>query len=167
MKRFILTLFAAFSMILGANAQSKIAHINSSELMSVMPEMKDFETKMKNYETELRNQLESMQKELQENYLQWTQDTVSSEVVMQIKKKKMEDLQATIQEFSQNAEQSMQKKKEELYLPIYNKAKNAINEVAKARGFDYVLDSSEGLGVIVALSGNDLLNDVKKKLGII
>jgi len=166
MKRLILTLVAAFSMIFGANAQSKIAHINSSELMSVMPEMKDFEKKMKDYETELRNQLESMQKELQENYLQWTQDTISSEVVMQIKKKKMEDLQSTIQEFSQSAEQSMQKKKEELYLPIYNKAKNAINDVAKTRGFDYVLDSSEGLGVIAVLSGNDLLNDVKKKLGI-
>ena len=45
MKRLILTAFAAITMFLGASAQSKIAHINSSELMNAMPEMKDFEKK--------------------------------------------------------------------------------------------------------------------------
>jgi outer membrane protein len=73
-------------------------------------------------------------------------------------------LQADIQQFSQSAEQDMMKKKEELYMPIYNKAKTAINEVAKAKGYDYVLDSSEGLGVLMTNSANDLMNDVKKKL---
>ena len=94
------------------------------------------------------------------------QDTVSPQAIMEIKKKKLEDLQANIQQFAQTAEQEMVKKKEELYMPIYTKAKTAINDVAKAKGYDYVLDSSEGLGVLVVQPSNDLMNDVKKKLGI-
>jgi len=164
MKRLILAAFVAFTMCLGASAQSKIAHINSSELMNVMPEMKDFEKKLKDYEGVLRAQLETMQTELQTKYQAYVTDTTSPPAIMEIKKKKLEDLQADIQQFSQSAEQDMQKKKEELYMPIYNRAKTAINEVAKAKGFDYVLDSSEGLGVLVTNSLNDLMNDVKKKL---
>ena len=166
MKKLILTAFAAIAMFMGANAQSKIAHINSSELMNVMPEMKDFEKKLKDHEGILRAQLEEMQNQLQTDYQAYMGDTLSPPAIMEIKKKKLEDLQANIQQFSQSAEQDMMKKKEELYMPIYTKAKNAINEVAKAKGFDYVLDSSEGLGVLVVNSTNDLLGDVKKKLGI-
>lgn len=43
MKRLIFTVFTAIALCFGASAQSKIAHINSSELMNAMPEMKDFE----------------------------------------------------------------------------------------------------------------------------
>jgi len=167
MRKLILTALAAIVMFVGANAQSKIAHINSSELMNSMPEMKDFEKKLKVYETQLRAQLEEMQTQLQTDYKAYMEDTISPQAIMEIKKKKLEDLQANIQQFSQTAEQEMMKKKETLYLPIYTKAKNAITEVAKAKGFDYVMDSSDGLGVLFAQPTNDLLNDVKKKLGII
>jgi len=166
MKRLIFTAFAALLMIVGVNAQSKIAHVNTSELMNAMPEMKEFEKKLKDHETLLRAQLEEMQTELQTNYAAYMQDTTSPQAIMEIKKKKLEDLQANIQQFAQTAEQEMVKKKEELYMPIYTKAKTAINDVAKLKGYDYVLDSSEGLGVLVVQPSNDLINDVKKKLGI-
>jgi outer membrane protein len=164
MKRLFLTAVAVITMLIGANAQSKIAHINSAELMQAMPEMKDFEKKLQDYEGVLRAQLETMQTELQTKYQQYMTDTASPPAIMEIKKKKLEDLQADIQQFSQSAEQDMLKKKEELYMPIYTKAKTAINKVAKAKGFDYVLDSSEGLGVLVVSTPNDLMNDVKKEL---
>lgn len=166
MKKIILSLIALTVFFAMSNAQSKVAHINTSELMNAMPEMKDFEKKLKDYETLLRNQLEEMQNELQKDYTAYMNDTVSPPAIMEIKKKKLEDLQANIQQFTQTAEQDMQKKREELYMPIYKKAKTAINDVAKAKGFDYVLDSSEGLGVLVINPANDLMNDVKKKLGI-
>ena len=44
------------------------------------------------------------------------------------------------------------------------KAKNAILKVGQAKGFDYVLDSSQGQGVIFA-GGSDLMQDVKTELG--
>ncbi len=167
MKKLILTAFAAISLFIGANAQTKIAHINSSELMNVMPEMKDFEAKMKDHEAKLRATLEEMQNQLQVDYKAYMEDTTSLAPMMEVKKANLENLQANIQKFSQSAEQELMKKKEELYMPIYKRAKAAIDEVAKARGFDYVLDSTEGLGVLVSLTANDLMADVKKKLGIL
>ncbi|WP_431111565.1 OmpH family outer membrane protein, partial [Winogradskyella poriferorum] len=40
----------------------------------------------------------------------------------------------------------------------------AIEKVAAAQGFDYVIDATPGLSLIVA-KGKDLLPDVKKELG--
>ena len=52
----------------------------------------------------------------------------------------------------------------DLLKPITEKAQAAINKVAEALGFDYVLDSTQGQGVIVA-KGTDLMEEVKKELG--
>ena len=42
--------------------------------------------------------------------------------------------------------------------------KQSLDKVAKAKGYQYVLDSSTGSGVLLA-DGPDLLADVKKELG--
>ena len=57
-----------------------------------------------------------------------------------------------------------QKKEFDLLKPITEKAQAAINKVAQELGFDYVLDSTQGQGVIVA-NGVDLMTEVKKELG--
>jgi len=59
----------------------------------------------------------------------------------------------------------MQEKELALLKPITEKAKAAILKVARAQGFQYVLDSTQGGGVIMA-DGKNLLDDVKKELGI-
>ena len=48
---------------------------------------------------------------------------------------------------------------------MYEKARVAIQKVARAKGYDYVLDSSNGAGVIMA-DGYNLMPDVKKELGM-
>ena len=48
--------------------------------------------------------------------------------------------------------------------PLYDKARTAIEKVASAQGFDYVLDASQGGGVLVA-NGKNIMPDVKKELG--
>jgi outer membrane protein len=52
----------------------------------------------------------------------------------------------------------------DLIKPIMEKAQAAIKKVAKEKGFNYVLDSTIGNGVLVA-DGTDILADVKKSLG--
>ena len=44
------------------------------------------------------------------------------------------------------------------------KAKAAIEKVSRAQGYDYILDASQGSGLIVS-DGKDLKADVKKELG--
>ena len=48
--------------------------------------------------------------------------------------------------------------------PLIDKARAAIQKIAKQQGFDYVLDATPGGGVIMA-EGKDLMADVKKELG--
>ena len=70
------------------------------------------------------------------------------------------DIQASIKEYQKKLEVFQQKVNALTEAQL--KEKQA--EVAKAQGFQYVLDSATGAGVIVA-DGKDLFNDVKKELG--
>lgn len=64
--------------------------------------------------------------------------------------------------FQQDAQQQMQKKQSDLITPIQDKAVAAIQKVARAQGFQYVMDRA---GLILA-EGKNLMADVKKELGI-
>ena len=48
--------------------------------------------------------------------------------------------------------------------PLLEKARDAIIQVGKDQGFNYVIDSSPNGGIILA-DGKDLLADVKMELG--
>ena len=49
--------------------------------------------------------------------------------------------------------------------PIIDKAKTAIDDVAKEEGYTYVLDSSVGV-VLDSVDSNNIISKVKTKLGI-
>ena len=76
----------------------------------------------------------------------------------------VQTMQQNIQQYQGEAQQQMQNKEIDLLKPITEKAKAAILKVARAQGFDYVLDSTQGGGVIMS-DGKNLLDDVKKELG--
>lgn len=61
----------------------------------------------------------------------------------------LQGMEKTVGEFQQNAQQEIQKKQAELFAPISEKAKAAIEKVAAAQGFDYVIDAQAGGPVIV------------------
>ena len=82
----------------------------------------------------------------------------------QQRQSELEGMQQRIQEFRDTASQELQKRSAEMMKPLYDKARNAIEKVASAQGFDYVLDSSNGGSVIMA-KGKNLSAEVKKELG--
>lgn len=61
--------------------------------------------------------------------------------------------------------QELQNKEMELLRPVMEKARTTIQKVAREKGYDYVLDSTTGTGLIMA-DGYNLMPDVKKALGI-
>ncbi|WAC03681.1 OmpH family outer membrane protein [Lacinutrix neustonica] len=164
------TLFIAAALFIGAtsfvSAQSKVAHINTSELIKAMPQMKtaqaDMEKVGKTYEADIA----AMRAELQTKMKQYEAEATTK--TQEENEKRYEEVQAdqlAIQQYGANAQQQLQKKEFDLLKPITEKAKAAIVKVAKAQGFNYVLDSAQGGGVIMA-EGKDLMADVKKELGI-
>ena len=76
----------------------------------------------------------------------------------------MQDFGSRIQKYQDDASKSLQDKSVELQKPLMEKAQAAIQKVARAKGVQYVLDSTVGSGVLLA-DGVDLLADVKKELG--
>jgi outer membrane protein len=160
--------FAATLIIVGsfyAKAQSKVAHINTQELVESMPEMinakSELEKLAKTYETDIQ----AMATELQNKIKQY--DAESSTKTDEENGKRLQEVQSmeqSIRQYQGQAQQDLQKKEIELLKPITEKAKAAILKVGKDQGFNYVLDSSQGQGVIMA-NGKDLLVDVKAELG--
>ncbi|MBU2995151.1 OmpH family outer membrane protein [Cellulophaga baltica] len=147
------------------NAQNKVAHINVQELMSAMPEMKAAEAELKKLEETYGADIQSSMTELQNKYKQYESEAASkSDEENQKRGAELQEAQKNIQGAQQTAQQELQKKQIALLSPISDKAKAAIEKVASAQGVNYVLDSSQGSGVIVA-QGTDLLPLVKKELG--
>lgn len=148
-----------------ANAQ-KIAHINLDSLISIMPETKTATQAVQDYAKQLEQQVTAMQTELQTKYE--TYQTTSKdmpELVKASKEKELNDLNQRIQDFQQQAQTDYQKKSAELSKPVYEKAKKAIDQVAKDNGYRYVLDTSAGM-VIYSEPSDDIFNLAVKKLGI-
>ncbi|SDE11164.1 periplasmic chaperone for outer membrane proteins Skp [Pricia antarctica] len=148
------------------NAQSKIAHIDVTQLLSAMPEMKTAEAELKKLSETYNADIEGSMTELKNKYTLYENEAASK--TPEENQKRAEELQGaqkTIGEAQQTAQRELQKKQQELFAPISDKAKAAIEKVATAQGYDYVIDAQQGGGLIVA-NGKDLLVDVKKELGI-
>jgi outer membrane protein len=93
------------------------------------------------------------------------QQALMAEAVKQTKVKEITDLETRIQQFQQSAQEELQKKEAEVLQPIIDKAKKAIDDVAKEKGYDYILDT--GLGVVLySNTGDNILPLVKKKLSL-
>src|SRR5690606_14563018 len=169
MKHFKTFLFAA-ALFIGATsftqAQSKVAHINTQDLIKSMPEMNTAQAEMdklgKTYEADIQSKITEYQNKMKQ--YESESETQTDEVIQ----KRIVEVQAkqqNIHQYQGQAQQEMQKKEIDLLKPITEKAKADILKDARAQSFDYVLDSTQGGGVIMA-DGKNLIDDVKKELGI-
>lgn len=165
MKQFRTLLLIAI-VTLGFNsvqAQSKVGHISIDLLISLMPETKvmtaDLEKLSKTYETEIKAENDKLQAKLKKYDAEAASQT--DEVNQQRQVEVQQDNQR-LQQSAQIAQQDIQTKRDEKLKPIIEKARTAIQEVADADGFTYVLEASS----IIVANGTDLLPAVKVKLGI-
>jgi outer membrane protein len=166
----IKTLLIAATLFIGAtsftNAQSKIAHINTSDLVQSMPETLAASKEIEKVGITYQADIEAMKKDFKAKKARYTAEGPTK--TQEENEKRYIELQGDeigIQQYGANAQQQLQTKEMELLKPITEKAKAAILKVAKAQSFNYVIDSTPGGGVIMA-EGKDLLADVKKELGI-
>jgi outer membrane protein len=147
------------------NAQSKVAHINTQELVQAMPETKAAQAEIQKLAKTYDVQIQDMGNEYDAKVKRY--DAEAATQTAEENQKRVEEvasMRQSIAQFQQQAQQELQKKEFDLLKPITEKAKEAILKVARAQGFQYVLDSTQGQGVILA-DGKDLMEDVKKELG--
>jgi outer membrane protein len=163
------TLVLATALLIGStsimNAQSKVAHINTQELVTSMPETKAAQAELDKLRKTYQADLQTMQTELENKIKQYDAEAASQTDEENSKRvQEVQGMQQSIQQYGGQAQQDMQKKELDLLKPITERARIAIQKVAREQGFQYVLDSTQGQGVILA-DGKDLMTDVRKELG--
>ncbi len=166
MKHFKSLLFAA-ALFIGAttymSAQSKIAHIDTQKLIEAMPDYIKAKGEIDKLKATYQAELQDQMKELNNKIKQYEAEAAAQTDEENLRRKQeVATFDQAIAMYQQNQIQDIQKKNETYMKPIIEDAKKAIQEVAKAQGYEYVLDSA----VLLVAEGKDLMADVKAHLKI-
>ena len=144
----------------------KIAFIELDSLLSITPEMIEVKNISADYYKQLESALADMQKELNDKNVEYqNNEKTYTDLIKQTKQKELQDINQRLQSFQQQAQADFQKKNVELMKPINEKAKKAIEKVAKAKGYKIVLDTTLG-AVLYYEPTDDIFLLVKAELGI-
>ena len=163
---FIAMVLSMGTMALTQAQTSKTAHIASQELIEMMPAYKSAMTDLEQLQNTYKASIDDMMKEMQSLAEKYDAEApTKTDEENQNRAMELQQSKSKVVEFQQNAYKQLQQKEQELMKPIFEQARASIQKVARAKGFDYVLDSTPGTGVILA-EGYDLMPDVKKELGI-
>jgi outer membrane protein len=169
MKQIITLAILASAMIWNpamAQKSNKFGHINSAELLGLMPERKSAAAKMDSITKDVEKQLQEMMTEYRAKQEKYSSEAPKlSELVKKDKEEELTSLGTRIQNFQQQAQQSLEQQEQALIEPIVNKAKKAIEQVAKENGYTYIFDTSAG-SLLFWEESDNVLASVKKKLNL-
>lgn len=167
-KKIALMLCVAVLLPLGAMAQTlKVGHINSQEIISLMPEIEAMEKTMKEAGDQWESELLKMREEYFAKIKQF-QDTQAtlSESIKQARQAELADMEQRISTLNQTAQNDLAKKNQDLAAPILEKVRKAISDVAAENGYTYIFDIAAQSIIYTSPSSNDISALVKKKLNL-
>jgi outer membrane protein len=166
LKKLLFTTALFVGSISFVNAQSNVAHIDTQSLIDAMPKAiearGELEKLAKTYDADIRTMATEYQNKLKQYDAEASTKTDEENAK---RAQEVGEMRTSIEQYQGQAQQELQKKEQDLFKPIYDEVKTAIEKVGKAQGFQYVLDSREGQGTLLLADGKDLLADVKKELG--
>jgi len=152
-----------------AEAQAvKFGHINSDELIRSMPEYDSAMAKLEKARKDFVNEIEIMQVEFNNKYEAYNKDAKNlTDLVRQTKEQELQEMQARMQQFQQDAQTQLQEQQTTLTQPIFTKVDKAIKDVGKDGGYIYVFDVAKGQVLYFDdTKSTNILPLVKTKLGI-
>jgi outer membrane protein len=145
------------------SAQTKVAHISSDALVQAMPETKVLQAKLEALGKSYNDEAAKKEAELKAKYEKYSAEfEKQTELVNNERTKEVQAEAQKIEQFKSEAYKDLQKQENDGLAPILEKAQKAIEEVATAQGYDYVINAQ----TLIVAKGKDLLADVKAKLGI-
>jgi outer membrane protein len=153
-----------------ANAQAKYAVINTKYILEKIPEYKEADKKLKELGDQWQVEIDGKQMALDKMYKNYEaeQFMLSEELKKKreeelfIKEKEVRDLQK--KRFGYEGD--LFKERQKLVKPIQDKVYNAVQKMAVARSYDFILDKSEGITIIFADPKLDKSEDILRQLGI-
>lgn len=147
----------------------RYAIIDTKYILDKMTDYKDAQKKLDQFSEQWQKEIDVRQSELDQMYRNYEAEQVmlsedlrkKREDELFNKEKELRDLQKKRFGF----EGDLFKKRQELIKPIQDKVYNAVQKLAVARQYDFILDKSEGITVIFADPKLDKSDDVLKELG--
>ena len=165
-------LIAVFSLLLfaGVAQAQKYAVIDTRYILDKMPDYKTAQKQLDDIAAGWQKDIDGQQTALDGMYKAFEAEQVmlsddlkkKREDQLFNKEKSLRDLQRKRFGF----EGDLFKKRQELIKPIQDKVYNAVQKMAAQRGYDFVLDKSEGITIIFADPKLDKSEDVLKDLGV-
>lgn len=168
---FLFSIFLGLSAEENENESSETSEtmvcVNTSEIIKRMPEFIDAQKKLKQFsdkhDLELNKILSSFQKKSQQ-YEEEASNKNANE-----NKKRAEELliiRKKVEDYQKNISDELEKKQNDLIIPIYKKLENAIKIIVDNNRFILrVDDCSPGKGVIFN-KGIDITDDVSRELNV-
>lgn len=149
-----------------AKAQTKIGYISFNDLVVNTAQYKSIQTQMDAFSKPYSDVLEAMRKEGQDKLTAYdAKRATMTDAERSRAEGEIQDIQNRIQTEQNKDQQLMQQKSNELLKPLLDKLKATVSQVAKEKGYTYVIDSSTADLFLVAPPGDDLLAAVRAKLG--
>jgi outer membrane protein len=169
MKKIFLAAIVLLLGIAGANAQ-RYAIIDTKYILDRMPEYKEASRKLQETSDFWQKEIDAKQAELEKMYKNYDAEKVMLSSELQKKRedelfnkeKEVRDLQK--KRFGYEGD--LFKERQKLVKPLQDKVYNAVQKMAVARGYDFILDKSEGITVIFADPKLDKSDDILRDLGI-
>ena len=173
MKKILLAFFLMLGLFLTGsievNAQ-KYAVIDTRYILEKIPDYANAQKELDGIAANWQKEIDVMQSELDKMYKDYEAEQVmlsedlrkKREDQLFVKEKTLRDLQR--QRFG--FEGDLFKKRQQLIKPVQDKVFNAVQKLAVQRGYEFILDKSEGITVIFADPKLDKSEDVLRELGV-
>ena len=173
MKKTLLAFFLMLGLFLTGsievNAQ-KYAVIDTRYILEKIPDYANAQKELDMIAANWQKEIDAMQSELDKMYKDYEAEQVmlsedlrkKREDQLFVKEKTLRDLQRHRFGF----EGDLFKKRQQLIKPVQDKVFNAVQKLAVQRGYEFILDKSEGITVIFADPKLDKSEDVLRELGV-
>lgn len=170
-KKIAFTLILAIAFTGLSMAQGlKIGYVNIELVLVYMPESQSMNQTLQTFQKKLSEKLQTKQQYAQTKFGEYQNEVDKmDEETRTAKETELMKLDEEIKKESADAEQKLMTKRQELMNPLLEKLDKAIKDMAKAEGYDYIINSIDGNGVSIVLYGpeeHDLTEKLMTSLGI-
>ena len=158
-------------MMIAATAQAqKYAIIDTRYILDKLPDYKTAQKQLDDIAAEWQKDIDAQQNELDKMYKSFEAEQVMlSEDLRKKREDQLFNKEKAVRDLQRKRfgfEGDLFKKRQELIKPIQDKVYNAVQRMSVQRGYDFVLDKSEGITIIFADPKLDKSEDILKELGI-
>ncbi len=147
----------------------KVGHLNFGSLLSTMPEARKADTILVNLSDTLVGMGQARMAKFQAAYEGFMAQSEAGKLTPLQEQQGQDQLRKEyemIGQLEKVIEDSVMQRRAELLEPIVTNVQRVVNEVAKENGYNFIFDASLPNTILFANDSDDIIELVKKKLGI-